>query len=265
MSNVVKWVIQKTLAGSKILHDLTNAVSKSGAVSELIDLAPFSLELLYENTDVLKPVIYGSTTFMLLAYKHDYLSSGVFYDEDKFLISEYIRHWGSKVLNNDAIFVTAGELENLEYSNDDLFFVRPNNDNKAFSGTLAKFQDLKEMVNGVLDENPYITRDTELALSSQKTIDKEWRNIIVRGKVVSSCRYRQCGELSVDEYDVPGSMIHFVEVLCGIYTPHDVFVMDVCSCDGNYFVIECNCFNGSGIYNNDLLKIVSTVNAYVEG
>ena len=45
-------------------------------------------------------------------------------------------------------------------------------------------------------------------------------------------------------------MIRFVESMCNIFTPHDVFVMDVCDIEGEYFVVECNCFNGSGVYNN---------------
>ena len=127
------------------------------------------------------------------------------------------------------------------------------------------FQDIKTMINGVLYENPYITKDAEFVLSSPKNIGKEWRNFIVRGKVISSCRYRFWGELSVDEDDVPDGMKRFVEALCNIFTPHDVFIMDVCECEGKYFVIECNCFNGSGFYNNDLSKIVNSVNTYVEG
>jgi len=264
MRSKIKWVIQRTLASAKTLDELTSAVAKSGAACELIDVMPFSVELNYESRDSLMPIIYGSNTFILLAYKHKYLSAGVFFDDSKFLMSEYIKHWNSKVLNNDAIIIKAGELDNLEYGNDHLFFVRPNEDTKTLSGSLIKFQDLKIMVNGVLNESPSLTNDTELVLSSPKTIDKEWRNFIVQGKVISSCRYSLYGELSVDEHDVPDCMIRFVEALCEIFTPHDVFVMDVCYRDGDYFVIECNCFNGSGVYNNDLFKIVSAVNAYIE-
>ena len=264
MGDKVKWVIQRTLASDKTLNELTSAVSKSGAAFECIDVMPFSIELNYESSDNLMPVIYGSTTFMLLAYKHKYLSTGVFFDDRKFLMSEYIKHWGPKVLNNDAIIIKAGELDNLEYGNDQLFFVRPNEDTKALSGALIKFQDLKIMVSGVINESPSLTKDTELVLSSPKTIDREWRNFIVQGEVISSCRYGLRGELNVDEHDVPDDMIRFVVALCEVFTPHDVFVMDVCDCDGDYFVIECNCFNGSGVYNNDLLKIVKAVNAYIK-
>ena len=265
MKSRVKWIIQGTMAGNKTLSQLSRAISKSGAVHELIELAPFSAELRYDIIDDFKPVIYGSTTFMLLAYRHEYLSSGVFYHEGKFLMSEYIKHWGQKVLNNDAIIHKAGEVSSLAYDNDQIFFVRPNEDSKALAGSLMRFQDYKAMVNEVLDENPYIASGTELAISSPKIIDREWRNIIIQGKVVSSCRYRVFGEPSIDEDDAPVGMVRFAEELCSHFVPHDVFVMDVCECAGKYFVIECNCFNGSGIYNTkDLSKIVSAVNMYVE-
>jgi len=263
MISLAKWVIQKTLVGERTLNELTNAIEKSGARLELIELAPFSLELQYENTDEFRPIIYGSTTFMLLAYKHEYLSRGVFFDESTFLMSEYIKHWGQSVLNNDANIIRAGNIKDLKYNEDQMFFVRPNDDSKAFTGTLIGFQDLTTMVDGVIDENPFITQDTELVLCSPKKIGKEWRNIIIQSKVISSCRYRFSGEFNIDEDDVPVDMIHFVESLCNTFTPHDVFVMDVCECEGEYFVIECNCFNGSGIYYKDFSKIVNAVNEYV--
>ena len=136
MENKVKWVVQKTIAGDRTLNRLTSAISKSGAVFELVELAPFSESLLYESIDEFIPIIYGSTTFMLLAYQDKYLSSGVFFDKSKFLMSEYIKHWGLKVLNNDAVIFKAGDIDNLKYDNEQMFFVRPNEDTKALAGSL---------------------------------------------------------------------------------------------------------------------------------
>ena len=181
-----------------------------------------------------------------------------------FLMSEYIKHWVSSVLNNDAIFIKAGEVNNLDCENGQMFFVRPNEDTKAMTGSVMSFRDIKKMVDSVINDNPYITQNTELVLCSPKKITKEWRNIIIRDKVISSCRYRVNGELDIDDEDAPFGMIDFTERLCNIFTPHDVFVMDVCECKGEYFVIECNCFNGSGIYNTDYSKIINAVNEYVE-
>lgn len=55
---------------------------------------------------------------------------------------------------------------------------------------------------------------------SPKQIEKEWRNIIVKGKAVSSSRYSVYGKKSVDPKDVPDGMIQFSENCCTIYTPH---------------------------------------------
>lgn len=260
---MIKWIIQKTLAGEKTLDDLINAIEKSGSIYELIDLAPFSNEIVYKNIDDNKPIIYGSTTFMLLASQNNYLKTGVFFDKDKFLISEYINHWEHKVLNSDSLIVKAGDLNNLSLNSDRDIFVRPNEDTKALTGSIMKISELKNRINNVINENPYISDDTKLVLSSIKEIHKEWRNFIVNKKVISSCRYRHLGELSIDRNDTPEDMINFTENLCDIFTPHDVFVMDICEYRGKYFVVECNCFNGSGVYDNDLLKIVKEVNSYV--
>ncbi|WP_276326166.1 ATP-grasp domain-containing protein [Pseudobacteroides cellulosolvens] len=96
-----------------------------------------------------------------------------------------------------------------------------------------------------------------------KQIEKEWRNIIVKGKVVSSSRYSVYGKKSVDSEDIPDEMIQFAEDCCKVYNPHDVFVMDVALKRDNFYIIECNCFNDSGFYDHDIGEIVKSINNYM--
>lgn len=48
-----------------------------------------------------------------------------------------------------------------------------------------------------------------------------------------------------------------------IYTPHDVFVMDVALSSDKYYIIECNCFNDSGFYDHDIGEFVKSINNYM--
>jgi hypothetical protein len=55
----------------------------------------------------------------------------------------------------------------------------------------------------------------------------------------------------------------FVEDMCKIWTPAEVFVMDIGESLKNLYVIECNCFNSSGFYKSDLDKIIKDVSDFV--
>ncbi len=86
----------------------------------------------------------------------------------------------------------------------------------------------------------------------------------MNGKVVSSSRYQVNRELSVSATDIPVAMIDFVEARCREYTPHAIFVMDVALLNNEYYILECNCFNGTGFYANDISKVVGTVTQSIE-
>lgn len=105
--------------------------------------------------------------------------------------------------------------------------------------------------------------DTPVLFGSPKTLTKEWRAFIVDGKVISASRYQLQGEPSLSAEDVPAGLVTFVEERCAEYQPHPIFVMDVALVDGNYFIIECNCFNGSGFYHCDIQQIVAAVTAFM--
>lgn len=260
---MVRWIIQKTLAGEQTLEALTGAIKQNGSEYELIEVVPFDPDIRYQQKDGASPIIYGSSTFMFGSRKHPYLKNGVFYDEDTFAMTRYLKYWGADMLNADGIIVAAGLVGDLDYRDSDPVFVRPDSDSKSFSGDVYEFGDLKQRFAGLDGSNPYLDKDSRVLLARPKPIGKEWRSFIVSGKVVSSSRYRVDGRLSVSSEDIPVGMIKFCEEMCGRYQPHQVFVMDTALYQGKYKVIECNCFNGSGVYAHDWNVIVRAVEGYV--
>ncbi len=109
-----------------------------------------------------------------------------------------------------------------------------------------------------------LNKDTIVFTDTPKTIIKEWRNFIVNKKVVDSSRYMLHGALNISRTDLPPEMIEFVQKVCEEYTPHDIFVMDIAQTNDGFFVIEANCFNGTGFYEHDIKKIVVSVTNFLE-
>ena len=70
--------------------------------------------------------------------------------------------------------------------------------------------------------------------------------------------------LNKDGNDAPEEMIAFCEKACHIYTPHDVFVMDIAETGGDYYILECGCMNSVGFYEADMEKIVLSLNDYMK-
>ena len=80
-------------------------------------------------------------------------------------------------------------------------------------------------------------------------------------KVIASSKYREEFR-SKKERGCPESVVKFAEERCLEYTPHDIFVMDICQTGDEYYIIECGCMNSAGFYASDVGAIVKIVTEY---
>jgi hypothetical protein len=103
-----------------------------------------------------------------------------------------------------------------------------------------------------------------VAISKPKDIVKEWRHFIVAKEIVSTSKYAEHGRLSKSSEDVPTALLEFVRERCADYTPHAIFVMDTALFQGQYKIVECNCFNDTGFYAHDIDAILVAVNDYIQ-
>ncbi|MGI4870259.1 MAG: ATP-grasp domain-containing protein [Janthinobacterium lividum] len=104
-----------------------------------------------------------------------------------------------------------------------------------------------------------LTPATSLLFSSPKVLEKEWRHVVVAGRVVASVRYLWQGELRVSVADVPPALLAFVAECLACYQPHEVVVLDTALAAGKYVIIECNCFNCTGFYHTDVTASIAAV------
>jgi hypothetical protein len=191
-------------------------------------------------------VLIGSTTLNRAAFKSRKYRRGIFFDPAQFRPDQYLRHYGDSYFNADMRVVRIGEIGDSDYGLDDELFLRVNDDSKQIAGGTLFFRELLEIKGNT--ERAYIggdlfSPDSEVCLASVKPIAGEWRLVAVCGKVVAASGYRP-----VVDANVPEEVLEFGHVMASRWTPHDVCVIDVCASDGKLYVLECNCFNGSGFY-----------------
>ena len=98
--------------------------------------------------------------------------------------------------------------------------------------------------------------EKDVVLCNPKPIQAEWRWFIVNGKIVSGSMYRCHGQLrNIRETDP--AVIEEAQALADMWLPFDTVVMDTAITEdsNDVKVIEFNCINSSGFYDNDVVAI----------
>ncbi len=264
-TSMINWILQKNLTKPEILERIKSVLNGKDEIWEEVEVIPFSNEIpKIENKDSFK-IIYGSTTFMLNAFRSEELKEGVFFESTKFQMKNYVDKWKDHVLNSDGKLLKFGELNDFKSEPKKKWFIRPNNDGKEFSGKVESYEALLKWSNEVCKLNiPELNKNTEIWISEPKEIKKEWRLFIVDNQIVSVSRYMNDGQLDESENDIPEEMIKFAKDRISEYRIEDVYVMDIADTKSEYKLIECNCFNGTGFYKHNVEKIIQSVNNFVK-
>jgi len=190
-----------------------------------------------------------------------------------FTPSKVLTHWGSLMLNQDAIFVPCGELIRREkelrwnIGGGTGVFVRVDSSKKGFRsfalGADAKFP------KHVAAEDP----ETMLLVSKLHPLIAEWRFVVCRGKIVSACQYAVNGQLNRYSKGVPSdAAVCASKAANHKWQPDPIYMLDVGRRDtwgkdlhgDEYSVVEVNPFSASDFYECDIAKIVAAANAEAE-
>jgi hypothetical protein len=205
-------------------------------------------------------VIYGMNTMIQNTSRHPKWKHGLFFDHARFEPANYTQVLGDLMLNHDAVLLTCEELAESELDPSDKFFLRPNDDSKAFTGQVMTFREYRQWY-GQRGDTDYVelAPDMRVLYSSLKTIKAEYRTFVLDKKVITSSQY-----LPQARQFTPPEVVEFAEHVAERYTPADAFVCDVAWTADGLKVIEFNCINGSGFYNADVDTIVRGLSAWQE-
>ncbi|MBO9733167.1 MAG: ATP-grasp domain-containing protein [Chitinophaga sp.] len=257
----IQWVVQRNLTNKTDLENLQRACEITGVRCLLIEMIPFAVELPdFDNTR--RSIFYGSTTLCALVAENKQLQEGLFFDPALFSIGNYLERWGKYMLNDGAVVTTFATLMSREEAPETLFFIRPDDDSKSFAGETKSFGDIKAWYDQLkMVENTNLSLQSPIVVSTPYNIQYEWRLWIVNGKVIAASKYRTYFKLT-PAIGCPPEVIAFAESRCEEYMPQAVFVMDVCLCGDEFYIVECNCMNAAGFYKADVTAIVAAVSAH---
>lgn len=226
---------------------------------ESIQVIPFDESpLTVQSTDPML-IPYGSTTMVKRGLNAGW--KGTFFSWDTFNAHAWFNN-RKDMLNEDGYILSVAEARDFMHRHQgEVWFVRPIDDLKAFSGQTIWSSDFVQWIDNMSHGGYTFGETKELVIAPQKKIHAEWRYFVVGGKVVSGSMYRANGQMRrerVTEQDV----LEEAQSMANDWLPHETCVMDLALTDVGLKVIEFNGFNASGFYNHDIQAIVEAATRY---
>ena len=260
----MKFVIQFNLINEEQLLKIKEGVEKFP--HEYVSVLPFSHEIKADGPlEGIDYIPYGSTLFITLA--HELKWKGCYFDLNTFHYKASVDN--RKDMLNSNVLTIKEALEFLKTQPEDKqWFTRPSKDLKQFTGLVNPTHELiSYFTNALLADSSSIAQlkpDTDIVLCEPQNIDAEYRWFVVNRKIVSGSYYRHSGFMMRKQITDP-EMIKEAQTFADGWLPHDNCVMDLALVDGKIKVIEFNCLNGSGFYDNDVNAIFEALWNYMEG
>ena len=254
----LRWAIQTNLGNSNDIERLVSACRGQGAPTEELRHIPFSTELPALDAET-PTVFYGATQFVNQIAADGRWTPGVFFEEENFQFSLCLSKLSNRLLNAEARLTTLAELSQDSRPDKTELFLRPSGDSKEFAGNILTLGEIKKWVESLDDEDMSLTPECSVVVAEPVGLAYEWRVFIVGGRAVVGSQYRRYHRLDV-EAGLPDPVVRFAEETAEIYSPAEVFVIDVAQSGDSLFVVEYNCFNSSGFYGSDIETIVASIN-----
>ena len=260
----IRWVVQTNLGSGEDAKRIIEACESINIEVVGVEPIPFDTEVRDVQESDKETIYYGSTNFITNAL-------GV---HPNFNVNVYTEKYGEEFLNHNAGVMSFEEhmgymREGLSYAADPSFryreiFIRPVEDMKEFAGRVTNIERFMEWGEKVLAlGDATVTGETQMIVAQVKELTHEWRLFIIDGKVCTGSFYRANGRGVFIDY-MPQEVIDYAEEQCKVWTPSDIFVMDIARCDGEYKIIECNGWNSCGFYKSDISKLVKDVTEFTK-
>ena len=270
---MVTWIVEQHDEDQEELTKVLNAKGIPNFVKKFSPLNPLGGISLDEPSAI---IVHGTIEFVRSYMKIPDLFPCAWYSPKAFDCSSYYHALAGYIFNSDHIYLPFSEVKHslpiikkLGHS----VFIRPNSGLKTLS-TLCYdtndvlFQHKWEGMASMYTGNP----DSLVLISGNKSISREWRFFVIDGIVSTGSQYMDGNDVEIVsiEESVRGSdaMAYAEKVAQHLKAtrnqPAAVYTLDVCLHGGDFYVMELNCFNMSGLYACDKDKLVDDVGAFAE-
>lgn len=258
----MQFAIQYNLMNEKQMQLVRVAVAPYSV--NYVHVRPFDHEITGNQPIVGQDYIpYGSTLLTTLASELGW--KGLHFDLEKMNYEHFLAH--RKCMLNRGVSTARLVADFCNSCDPDHeFFLRPSLDLKQFAGCVMKAGEIGPWFQSMFDTpqnggSYYMHPDTKIVLDHPKPIQAEWRWFIVGGKIVSGSMYRAHGQMrTIRELDP--AVIAEAQHLADQWLPLDCVVMDTCLSSDVLHIVEFNCINSSGFYDNDVGAIFKALWEY---
>ena len=260
---MVTWVVERDVFSEKCFDRMINHFKLNDIVYHIVRVIPFVHEIEGKVPEIDGPcVVYGSIGTQKLAVAHNWLP-GVWTGPEfnEMIVGDRL---GSLYLNTDMMSTRMSGVEDLvKLKGWDQFFIKPNSDTKEFAGTILEADEFTGWYQRMVDIGYLEDNDFHVVISTPKRIGREWRLVVIDGKVVEYSLYKQYQKV-MPKHEVTPEVIAIAEEAATLHAPADVYVVDVVETDNGLKIIEYNTFNSAGLYDCDVSVIIDEINKHVE-
>jgi hypothetical protein len=260
------WLVQVTSRYDDTIHQEVESLNRLGLSWRDFGVIPFTADITGIDEPLTNFVVRGGTKVLSMITADDtlWMKDGVFYDVDKFDQNQY-QCLGLPLLNADAEFYNLPEFPYLKFDRE--VFVKPSSDLKAFTaGILDIGQSVQEFIGSQMHQPGAF--DETVLVAATKTVVDEYRFFVLHDQVITGSQYRVNQQLQYRALTTSfehGAVLEVAKAYAKLYQPADVFTLDICkTADGQYLIIEYNCFNASGLYACDVDLLFTTITDFVQ-
>ncbi len=210
-------------------------------------------------------IVYGSLNLAAQIAKHKPWTPGLWNDPHALRCSTYYAHWGQHSIQQDYAMFPVGELRRLlptllsRFGVDDRVFIRPNENDKSFSGSLINESNFARW----FDQNTrcYNLDPTSMAVVSRpQKILSEHRFIVADKVVITGSKYR-IGDTLLDGLDAAGfdtPARDYAQQLISnsLWQPLRIYVLDIAQLQDRYALLEIGSINSCGLYGCELRPVL---------
>jgi hypothetical protein len=260
----LKWLLETETFEDDVMKALQDAIVANGMEFKLLDF--HSWEDDKQFTKKYGPhecvMFYGSLGAAQRIQRATKWVPGTWLNLRNFECTQYYNHFGRFLLNSEYVMLPFGELRRQKdflfsvFGSTGKFFIRPNSGLKLFTGSVVHYETWEKDYEllGFYEPDPHQL----VVVSKPQKIHKEWRLMVVGGKVVSGSLYNTAGQLE-PEAGFPDDVGAFGDEIAKIWQPDPAWTLDVALTDAGLKLIEINSFSCSGMYLCDKMPLVKAV------
>jgi hypothetical protein len=204
---------------------------------------------------------YGTFPFARQIQLHHRWVPGAWCSVEHLDCAAYYAYYGRYLLNQHYAIMPGVEAIRQRdwlfsvFGRDDRVFARPTGCQKLFVGRCID----RESFASALAPTRY-DPTTLVVIAAPQPIVREWRLVVVAGRVVSGSQYAVRGEKAIAP-DFPAEVRGFAQSMLAEvgYRPDPAFMLDVCESAERLWLVELNSFSSSWLYRCELPTVVAEV------